>query len=56
MDIGLSDSHREHAKENAQFLNLRYEEIKGSLEFFEKILRGRWDHDFIILKPGQEIT
>lgn len=56
MGIGLSDSHREHAKENAQFLNLRYEEIKGSLEFFEKILRGRWDHDFIILKPGQEIT
>jgi len=54
--MGLSDSHREHAKENAQFLNLRYEEIKGSLEFFKKIVRGRWGHDFIILKPGEEIT
>jgi hypothetical protein len=35
---------------------LRYEEIKGSLEFFEKMLRGMWNKDFIILKPGEEVT
>jgi hypothetical protein len=35
---------------------LRYEEIKGSLEFFEKMLRGLWDKDFIVLKPGEEVT
>ena len=54
--VGLSDSHREHAKENARFLNLRYEEINGSLAFFEKMLRGWWSEDFIILKPGDEVT
>lgn len=54
--VGLSETHREHAKENARFLHLRYEEIKGSLEFFEKMLRGCWSQDFIILKPGQEVT
>jgi hypothetical protein len=58
VDMGaeLWEAHREYAKENAQFLHLRYEEIKGSLAFFEKILRGRWDKDFVILKPGEEVT
>jgi hypothetical protein len=56
MGVELSETHREHAKENARFLHLRYEEIKGSLEFFEKMLRGLWDKDFIVLKPGEEVT
>ena len=50
------EMHRQHALENAHFLHLRYEEIKGSLAFFKKMLRGLWDHDFIILKPGEEVT
>ena len=57
VDIGnLSDVHREHGKENAEFLHLRYEEVKGSLEFFEKMLQGPWKDGFIILKPGEEVT
>jgi hypothetical protein len=51
-----SETLREHARENAQFLRLRYEEIRGSLEFFQKMLQGMWDKDFIILKPGEEVT
>ena len=54
--LHLTETHRDHAKENARFLNLRYEEINGSLAFFEKMLRGWWDKDFIILKPGEEAT
>ncbi len=56
MGADLSETHREHAKENAQFLHLRYEEINGSLAFFEKMIRGCWGEDFIILKPGEEVT
>jgi hypothetical protein len=57
VDIGnLSEVHREHSKENANFLHLRYEEIKGSLEYFEKMIRGPWKDDFIILEPGEEVT
>lgn len=57
VDTGnLSEVHREHGKENASFLHLRYEEIRGTLEYFEKMLRGPWDDDFIILKPGEEVT
>ena len=56
MSADLSEALREHARENARFLHLRYEEIKGSLDFFEKMLRGRWDKDFIFLRPGEEVT
>lgn len=57
VDTGdLSEVHREHSKENANFLHLRYEEIKSSLEYFEKMLRGTWKDGFIILKPGEEVT
>jgi len=53
-ELGMGESHRRHAQENARFLNLKYEEIKGSLEFFRKIIRGPWDKDFVVLKPGEE--
>jgi len=57
VDMGAeSEALREHARENAHFLNLRYEEMRGSLVFFEKMLQGCWDKDFIILKPGEEVT
>ena len=55
-ELGVSDAHRQHAQENARFFNLRYEEMRGSLAFFEKMLRGPWDKDFILLQPGQEAT
>ncbi len=55
-ELGLSENHRDHARANARFLNLRYEEIKGSLDFFRKIIRGPWDRDFVVLKPGEEAT
>jgi len=54
--IHLMESHRQHAQENARFLQLRYEEIEGSLAFFEKMLHGSWNNDFIILKPGEKVT
>jgi len=52
---GLPDEYQAHARENAQFLNLRYEEIAGSLNYFVRMLGGAWGKDFIILKPGQEV-
>jgi hypothetical protein len=55
-ELGTDESHRRHAQENARFLNLKYEEIKGSLELFRKIIQGPWDKDFVALKPGEEAT
>jgi hypothetical protein len=50
-----SEALRDHAKKNADFFHLRYEEMKGSLEFFEKMLQGSWANNFIILRPGEEV-
>jgi hypothetical protein len=55
-ELGLSPTHRAHAQENARFLNLKYQEIKGSLDFFKKICRGPWDKDFVILNPDEEAS
>jgi len=55
-ELGFSEAHRKHALENARFFKLKYEEIKGSLEFFKRMLRGPWDKDFILLPPGEEAT
>ncbi len=54
--LALSDEQRRHAQENARFLNLKYEEIEGSLDFLAKMLRGPWDKNFILLQPGEEVT
>ncbi len=55
-ELGMGESHRRHAQENARFLKMKYEEIKGSLAFFRKIIRGPWDKDFVVLRPGEEAT
>jgi len=52
---GLSEKHQAHARENAQFFNLRYEEIAGSLDYFARMFGGMWGKDFLILHPGQEV-
>jgi hypothetical protein len=49
--------YREHAKANATFLGVNYEELEGSMSIFEKMMRNEWDtDDFIILQPGEEVT
>lgn len=55
-ELGIGETYRKHARANARFLSLKYEEIKGSLDFFRKIIQGPWDHDFVILNPGEEAT
>ena len=51
------DAYRAHAQANADFLGIAYEEVKGSLNFFRKMVKGKWgEDDFIILKPGEYVT
>lgn len=59
IDTGAYDleAYRQHARANAEFLGLSYEEIEGSLDFFRKIIGGQWgEKEFIILPPGAEFT
>jgi len=49
-------SFREKAKKEAEKLGLRFEEIKGTNEYFEKLLSGEFDRNFVVLKPGQKVS
>lgn len=37
-------------------LGWQFEKTAGSLRFFEKLITGPWDEEFVVLEPGQTIT
>lgn len=45
-----------YVKHFAEFFNLNYEEMYGSLDYINKLLFGPWDDDFVILEDGMEIN
>ncbi len=48
---------RDRAMENARVLKKKYEEIKGSLGYFSKIVRGAYDSElFFKLKPDERVS
>ena len=47
---------RQKALEEAEKLDLRFEEIESTGHFLDKIAKGDWDRDFIIIEPGQKVT
>lgn len=48
---------RARTRENCQRLKKEYVEIQGSLEYFSKLVEGRYNEDeFLILPPGTELT
>lgn len=48
---------RKRARENAKFLNKKYDEIEGSPAYLKKILFGpRSEKDFFFIRPGEKVT
>jgi hypothetical protein len=50
------DGYRSYLEKQAQRYGLRYEEIPGTNTLMRKLVSGKWDDDFIVVEPGQEIT
>jgi hypothetical protein len=57
IDTGQVDQerYRDSARQNAKRLNLRYEEIPGSVALIRKMLNCPWDDDFVVARPGEKI-
>lgn len=57
IDTGVNDSepYRKIACQNADFLGISYEEMKGSPKLFKGLVIGPWEKDFIILSKGQSV-
>ena len=53
---GESEALRRRARENAIFFQKIFEDIRGSLGFFEKLIKGPYrEPDFIVLAPGEAV-
>ena len=59
VDTGAGDLEflRMKTRENCQVLKKEYLEIKGSLDYFRKLIYGPYDRsDFLEIPPGEEVT
>jgi hypothetical protein len=57
IDTGMPDSepYRKIAYQNADFLGISYEEMKGSPKLFKDLVIGPWEKDFLVLPKGQSV-
>lgn len=55
--LGEIESYRAQAREVAETVGWRYEELPGSLTFIEDLVAGRWDEErFLVAAPGDRIV
>lgn len=55
--VGDIDALRKRALQNARFFKKQFEEIQGSLAYFERLVRGPYEKElFFNLLPNQEVT
>jgi hypothetical protein len=47
------ERYREYARRTAERFGLRYEEIEGSDTLVRKMIFGPWDHEFVVIQPGE---
>jgi len=56
-DLPGSDDCRKFTKNAAEFLNWKYDEVKGDSSLLQKMVDGRWDdREFLIVPPGRKIV
>ncbi|MFQ5830805.1 MAG: DUF1638 domain-containing protein [Candidatus Methylomirabilia bacterium] len=58
IDHGLwaMDEYRTFAREMAAFYGIAYEEMRGSLDYIQRLLCGPWPpDDFVVIPPGETI-
>lgn len=53
---GDQEPYRRVSCQAAEALGLVYQEIKGSQRLLQAMIDGRWNHDFIVIKPGKAVT
>jgi hypothetical protein len=57
IDTGVynSEPYRKIARQNADFLGISYEGLKGSPKLFKDLVGGPWEKDFLVLAKGQSV-
>lgn len=54
IDTGISPMslYREIARRNAEFLKVSFQELRGTSDFFQRLVTGSWGKDFLIVDKG----
>jgi hypothetical protein len=55
MNVGDGSGVEQRAREQAERRGWRFEKIEGDMNLILRLLNGDWDHDYLILQPGQKI-
>jgi hypothetical protein len=57
IDTGAYDPepYRKVARQNAEFLNLSFQELEGCPTFFKELVSGPWGRDFLIIEKGHSV-
>jgi len=58
IDQGLMDTASEEirARSDAEAKGWRFEKLAGDLDLIRRLVFGDWNDDFLIVKPGEQIT
>jgi hypothetical protein len=52
-----AEGEKQFTKKAAEFLNWKYDEVKGDSGLMQRLVDGRWNEkEFLVVKPGQKIT
>jgi hypothetical protein len=46
------EKYREYTRHTAEQFGLRYEELEGAPDLVQKMLRGPWDDEFVVIEAG----
>ena len=60
IDTGINDCRRPEyyntVKLDADWLDAKTEYVPGGVHLIEKLLRGEWDDQFVVLEPGEAVS
>lgn len=54
--VGDCEEFLKYSREVADFLKVKHCEMQGSLNYFEKLVNGDWDKEFLVIPPGKTVT
>ena len=51
--LGDDEADIAYSRQVAEFLQVDFVEMAGSLRYFQKLVNGNWDEDFLVVPPGE---
>jgi hypothetical protein len=58
LETGLAtdDAAREKARQESELRGWRFESILSDLTLIEQLMNGEWNHDFLVVRPGEKLV